>query len=98
MLSGMSQDMTDDQNEKAPEPPLQIPWEQVSDDALQGIIDEFIMREGTDYGANEVEHATKVQQVKKQLAKGQIHIVFEPESKSVTIVTEREWAKMRPDA
>lgn len=77
-------------------PPLEIPWKQISDDALQGIIDDFILREGTDYGREELEHHIKVSRVKKQLENGLIHIIFESESKTVTIVTTRDWKKMSP--
>ena len=39
----------------------------LSPDALRGVIEAFIMREGTDYGVHEVPLATKVFQVQQQL-------------------------------
>lgn len=78
----------------APTPPLEIPPDAVSEDALAGIIDEFILREGTDYGATELEHSTKVERVRKQLASGKIKIAFEPDTQSVTLLTLQEWNKL----
>lgn len=66
---------------------LIIPTEQLSAEALQGVIEEFITREGTDYGAVEWSLADKVEQVRTQLRKGLVHIVFDPHSETCTIMT-----------
>lgn len=49
-------------------------------------------REGTDYGLYEVSLATKVEQVRRQLERGQVVIVFDPLSESVSILTREELA------
>lgn len=67
-----------------------IPHEQISDDALQGLIEEFITRDGTDYGETEISLAQKVEQVKRQLIRGDIVIVFDAASESVSIVTKHD--------
>lgn len=67
-----------------------IPHEQISADALQGLIEEFITRDGTDYGETEVSLTQKVEQVKRQLARGDIVIVFDPASESVSILTKHD--------
>lgn len=64
-----------------------IPFERISPDALQGLVEEFITREGTDYGWEEVTLATKVEQVKQQLRRGEVVIVFDPTSESVSLLT-----------
>jgi len=66
--------------------PIDIPMDKLSSDALEGLIEEFILREGTDYGANEVSLATKKQQIYKQLEKNEIKIIFDWETVSPTIV------------
>ena len=38
-----------------------VPYDQISEDALQGLIEEFITRDGTDYGFEEVPLSTKVE-------------------------------------
>lgn len=83
--------MSEDANLK----PVEIPREALSKEALHGIIDSFILREGTDYGSQEISHEAKYQQILKQLDKGHIKIVFDPESESVTLLTERDWKKLQ---
>lgn len=72
---------------------VEIPWMSLSAEALQGVIEEFILRYGTDYGVHEVSHEAKVQQVQKQINRGDIKIVFDPQLESVTLMTAAEWKK-----
>lgn len=67
-----------------------IPYQQLSSDALQGLIEEFITRDGTDYGWEEVPLAAKVAQVKRQIETGEVVIVFYPATESVSLLTRRE--------
>ena len=67
-----------------------IPHEQISADALQGLIEEFITREGTDYGETEISLASKVEQVKRQLQRGDILIVFDAATEGVSILTKHD--------
>lgn len=78
-----------------PQPPVAIPHEALSASALAGVIDAFVLREGTDYGATEYAHETKVRQLRQQLERGEITIVYDPDSASVTLVTAREWAALQ---
>lgn len=63
-----------------------VPYDQLSQDALAGVMDDFIQREGTDYGLVEVGYQTKVDQVKKQLMDGEAVIAFDHDSQTVTIM------------
>jgi len=69
---------------------MMIPYKQISPDALQGLIEEFITREGTDYGEMEFSLAQKVSQVERQLARGDIVIVFDPATESISILTKQD--------
>lgn len=60
--------------------------EQLQPETLQAVIESFILREGTDYGRQEISLETKVEQIQKQLLRKEIFIVFDPESQSVTLV------------
>jgi uncharacterized protein len=66
---------------------VEIPHEMLSPDALIGVIENYVLREGTDYGAKEFTFEEKVAQVREQLARKEAWIVFDPESESVTLVT-----------
>ncbi|MGN0921900.1 MAG: YheU family protein [Cellvibrio sp.] len=65
-----------------------IPHQQLSPDALQGLIEEFITREGTDYGVQEISLVDKVAQVKRQLEQGEVVIVFDTATETVTLLTQ----------
>ncbi len=68
---------------------LEIPWTALSAEALQGLLEAFVLREGTDYGASEFTLEEKVGHVRAQLQRGEARIVFDPASESVDIVTAR---------
>lgn len=64
---------------------LKIPWDELSDDALIGIIEEFVTREGTEYGDSEVSLEAKCQQVRQQLRGGEAFITFNEELQTCSI-------------
>lgn len=66
-----------------------VPWEQLSETALRGVIEEFVTREGTEYGFDEVDLETKVAQVRRQLERGEVVVVFDAKSESVGLVPSR---------
>ena len=65
---------------------MEIPHEELSSDVLKGIIEEFITREGTDYG-EEFSIDEKIEQVKALLFKGRAVIVFDAISETCGIVS-----------
>jgi uncharacterized protein YheU (UPF0270 family) len=73
-------------DDAAPEP-LVIPHREVSPEALRGLIEAFVLREGTEYGSHEVALDDKVAQVMRQLERGEARVIFDPESEVVDIVT-----------
>ena len=71
---------------EAPDEPLLIPHTELSADALQGLIETFVLREGTEYGAHDVALVDKVRAVLRQLERGEARIVFDAETESADIV------------
>lgn len=67
-----------------------IPHRELSPEALQGIIEDFVTRDGTDYGETETPLAVKVAQVKAQLDKGVYVIVYDLELESAMIVPKEQ--------
>lgn len=63
-----------------------IPYEQLSKEALNGVIEEFVTRNGTDYGETEITFETKIDQVLMQLKSKDAFIVFDHDSETSTIV------------
>lgn len=75
--------------------PVEVPAENLSEEILQALIESFILREGTDYGAVEISLESKTAAVKKQIQRGDVKIVFDFESESVTLLTKHEWDKIK---
>ena len=65
---------------------IEIPLSRLDDEVLQAVIEEFITREGTDYGQTELSLAQKVAQVRKQLQQGVAVVVFDEETESTSII------------
>ena len=65
---------------------VKIPYDQLSLEALHGVIEEFVTRDGTDYGEVEVPLETKIAQVMAQIRSGKAVIVFDQETESCTVL------------
>lgn len=78
-----------------PSPVVEIPYQQLSEDALRGVIEEFIQREGTDYGEVEFSLEDKVTQVLSLLKSGQSIVVFDPQTESTTIMGKDELTALK---
>lgn len=65
--------------------PVEVPPALLSAEALRGVAESFVLREGTDYGATEMTHEEKVGQVLAALDRGDAQILFDPGTDSVTI-------------
>lgn len=62
-----------------------VPWQQIAPETLENLIREFVLREGTDYGVNEVGLATKIAQVKQQLERQEAVVVYSELHETVDI-------------
>jgi uncharacterized protein len=74
---------------------LQIPYQQLSPEALTGLIEEFITREGTEYGPTEVSRESKIAQVLRQLERGSAVILFDSDNSSCNIVDKASLAELQ---
>ena len=61
---------------------IKIPYQELSADALEALIEEFVSRDGTDLA----EAGTKIAQVRSQLRSGAVIIVYDEASESANIV------------
>jgi uncharacterized protein len=62
-----------------------IPVNKLSPEALQGVIVEFISRNGTDYGEIEASPETNFRQIKYKLECGLAVLVFDDETETTNI-------------
>ena len=70
---------------------MKIPPAELSEAALRAIIEEFVLREGTDYGHRDIPIESKVADVMRQLERGDVLMVYEAKSETVTIVPADEY-------
>ena len=85
--------MTD--QDPSPEPGrsgVELDPDQLSPGALRGLVEEYVTREGTDYGHLDWSLEDKVAMVFRQLERGEARIVFDLEQESASIVTAPELA------
>ncbi|MBX2807475.1 MAG: YheU family protein [Cellvibrionaceae bacterium] len=71
-----------------------IPPDRLQPPVLQALLEEFITREGTDYGVQEVALAVKVEEIKAQLETGEAVIVFDTATESTQIMTRQAYGLM----
>ncbi|MEM7645978.1 MAG: YheU family protein [Pseudomonadota bacterium] len=79
----VEEDLQDNERQKG----IQISPKQLEKDTLHALIDDFILREGTDYGAQEVSLEIKRQQLLKQIESGHVLIFFDPDRETTTLVS-----------
>lgn len=65
---------------------MNIPYDQLDENTLNSLIEEFVTRSGTDYGEDEVTLNEKIEHVMEQLRRNKAHITFDEESKTCNIV------------
>jgi len=66
---------------------INIPVAALSDEALLGVIDDYVNREGTDYGHRDFDLEQKRDAVRRQLASGRAVITYDPNTQTTTIVS-----------
>ena len=79
----MSQDKTADHHEEG----IEVPYTQIDPDTLRRMIQEFVTRDGMDWGDVGCTLEDKVEQVLLQLKKGQVKVVFDLTSETVNLAS-----------
>ncbi len=64
---------------------MEIPHTRLSPEALRALVEEFVTRDGTDYGASEAPRERKVAQVLRALERGEAVITFDPATSTCDI-------------
>lgn len=74
--------------------PVFIPYRRISVDALQGLLEDFATRAGTDYGELELTLNARVEMIRSQLEAGGAVLAYLPLDDSLQIVTVEEAKRM----
>jgi len=78
--------MTEDERAEA----IEVPYAALQPATLRAVIEEFVTRDTTDYGERARALEEKVEDVMRQLRRGEAQVVFDPETGTVNIVVVRE--------
>ncbi|SEA95759.1 YheU family protein [Alkalimonas amylolytica] len=68
-----------------------IPWQQLEAETLNNLIEYYVLREGTDYGEQEISLAQKVAQVRAQLRSGEVVLVFSELHETVNLMSKQQF-------
>jgi uncharacterized protein YheU (UPF0270 family) len=69
--------------------PMFVPYEELSAEALRGVVESFVLREGTEYGSRDFTLEEKLAHVYAQLERREAQIVFDPETETIDIIPTR---------
>jgi len=69
--------------------PVFVPYEELSAEALRGVVESFVLREGTEYGSRDFTLEEKLAHVYGQLERREARIVFDPETETIDIIPTR---------
>ncbi|PWW34491.1 hypothetical protein DFO83_11118 [Idiomarina loihiensis] len=74
-----------------------IPWQEIDQETLNNLMESIVLREGTDYGSQELSFETKVEQLKQRLKSGEAVIVYSELHESVDVVDKDSVTGNGPD-
>lgn len=71
-------------------PLVEVPAARLGASALDGLIEEYVTREGTEYGARDYTLEEKKAEVLRAMKAGEVLIVFDTDSEACTLVLARD--------
>jgi uncharacterized protein YheU (UPF0270 family) len=66
---------------------VEVPYERIDPETLRNMIQEFVSRDGADWGESGCTLEEKVEQVLRQLRSRKVKVVFDLKSQTANIVT-----------
>ncbi|OOF80682.1 YheU family protein [Rodentibacter caecimuris] len=70
-----------------------IPWQSLESETLDNIVESVVLREGTDYGAEEIPFARKKEQLLEKIRNGSAVIIWSELHESIDIKDKMEFLK-----
>lgn len=71
-----------------------IPYQQLAPETLSAVLESFVLREGTDYGEQEVSLERKLEQLRGQLKNGELLLCFDEPTESINLLTLQQAREM----
>ena len=66
--------------------PIEIPWQRLQPEQLRALSEAFILREGTDYGLQELAHDVKLKRLLALIKQREVIITFDATTETFNIV------------
>ncbi len=63
-----------------------IPPDEISPETLTNLLEEYITREGTDYGDVELSLAEKISRLRPQISRGDVLIIYDEHAQCINLV------------
>ena len=82
--------MVHDRDEAPSEDPVEVPYRELPPATLQGIIEDLVTRDGTDYGAVERTLEQKSAALMRQLERGEAKLVIDLATETIGLLTGTE--------
>lgn len=73
---------------------IQIPPDRLTDELLSSLLEDFIAREGTDYGFEELTLQAKRQRLRRQVDRGDVVITFDPVTESCNLLSRQQFHQL----
>lgn len=73
---------------------VEVPPARLGADLLRALLEEYVTRDGTDYGSRELTLDEKVQRLQGQLDTGDVRLVYESESEQWDLVSRHDAARL----
>ena len=71
-----------------------VPSDALSEFALNAVLEEFITREGTDYGDSELDLSSKLAKAKSQLQRQEVVIVYDLKLEQVQVLSYQQYTEL----
>lgn len=68
-----------------------IPWQQLEPATLDALLESYVLREGTDYGDQELTLSDKLEQIKQQVINGSVLIVYSELHETVNLIAKEQF-------
>ncbi len=76
---------------------MKIPYDALPPETLSGLAESFILREGTDYGDEELPMAEKLENLLAQIKQQEVVIVYSELHETVNLMTIQEYRRMQQE-
>lgn len=74
---------------------VEIPPDRLQPEVFRSVLEEFINREGTNYGETELSMDQKRENLQGLIASGEVSIVFDPNTETCTLIERDELQVLR---